>query len=232
MAVILHIETSTPVCSVALSKNGILLDQQISEDANDHAAQLAVITKILLHKNAFSIKNLNAVSVSAGPGSYTGLRIGASFAKGICHALHLPFIAVNSLQAMVSGASENFNNPALLFAPLIDARRMEVYSALFNSNLEYIRNPEAVIMESNDFYSYLEVNKILFFGSGLHKTKHLLEHSNSVFLDNFQLMANHQIRISKSLFSDKQFSDIGDFEPEYIKTFSDTARLSSDNLNI
>ncbi|MBK6729748.1 MAG: tRNA (adenosine(37)-N6)-threonylcarbamoyltransferase complex dimerization subunit type 1 TsaB [Bacteroidetes bacterium] len=228
MAVILHIETSTPVCSVALSNTGILWDQQNSDDVNDHAAQLAVITKNLLDNNSFSIKNLNAVSVSAGPGSYTGLRIGASFAKGICHALQIPFIAVNSLQAMASGASENFNNPALLFAPLIDARRMEVYTAIYNSNLECIRNPEAVIMNSNDFISYLETNEILFFGSGVNKIKHVLEHPNSTFLNNFQLMANHQIGISTAMFSNKLFSDIAEFEPEYIKTFSGIARHSFD----
>jgi len=228
LSVILHIETSTPVCSVALSQDGIPIDQIISAESNDHASQLAVITKNILDKNDVSVRALAAVSVSAGPGSYTGLRIGASFAKGICHALGIPLIPVNSLEAMAYGAHEIFTDDVQLFAPLIDARRMEVYTALYNSGMECIRKPEAVIMRSNDFLDYLQTYKILFFGSGLDKIRQALLHPRSLFLDKFQLVAYHQVRRASQFLAIDQIGDISAFEPEYIKTFSGKARYSPD----
>ena len=229
MATILHIETSTQVCSAAISIDGVIACQLSGEKDNDHAAQLAILTTSLLDTVSLPAKNLSAVAVSAGPGSYTGLRIGASFAKGLCHALQIPLISINTLLAMAAGAKDITATEAILLAPLIDARRMEVYTALYSSQLECLRKPEAVIMETNDFLSRLTTDKILFFGSGLQKIKHVLLHPNSIFLDNYQLTAQDTLTIAWQLFHQKVFSDISEFEPDYIKPFSGVARLAAES---
>lgn len=223
---ILHIETSAPLCSVALSEKGIFRDAAIGPGQNDHASQLAILTEQILQKNNIPIGSLSAIALSAGPGSYTGLRIGSSFAKGICHALQIPLIAINTLQAMAAGVLSLNTEPQILFAPLIDARRMEVYTAVYTSTLECVQQPEAIVMEHNDFSNLLQTNKIVFFGSGLAKIQHVLQHTNSVFIENFSLTAAHMIMPAWNNFTNGHFADIIDFEPEYIKTFSGLARIA------
>ncbi|MFN3940147.1 MAG: tRNA (adenosine(37)-N6)-threonylcarbamoyltransferase complex dimerization subunit type 1 TsaB [Chitinophagales bacterium] len=228
MALILHIETSSVICSAALAEKGELLDEIIAEKENDHAAQLAVIVNSLLDQQKIKPQALNAIAISAGPGSYTGLRIGASFAKGMCHALNIRLIALNTLQCMAAGAQMQYAENNILYAPLIDARRMEVYTAVLDGKNNFIRPPEAVVMETNDFRKLLAENKILFFGSGLAKTKHLLQHHHSLFKDDFTLLANHMTQIAWLHYLQAGDQNIALFEPQYLKPFSGTARISDE----
>ncbi|MFN0274667.1 MAG: tRNA (adenosine(37)-N6)-threonylcarbamoyltransferase complex dimerization subunit type 1 TsaB, partial [Chitinophagales bacterium] len=176
MAYLLHIETSSPLCSVALSNDADLIKEVFSDGENDHAAQLAVLIKNLFFEAGVSISDLSAVSVSAGPGSYTGLRIGVSTVKGICHALNIPLIDVSSLQAMATAASSV--SKTSLLCPMIDARRMEVYCALYDPLMNEIEKEDARIIDETFFQTILQIKKIAFFGSGAEKAKNFLIHEN------------------------------------------------------
>jgi tRNA threonylcarbamoyladenosine biosynthesis protein TsaB len=217
LAYLLHIETSSPVCSVALSNDAVLLKEISSEKENDHASGLAILIQKVLSEAGIRIQNLSAVSVSAGPGSFTGLRIGVSTAKGICYALDIPLLAVSSLQSMAYAAKEI--SLAQLYCPMIDARRMEVYCALFDRNLTVIEKEDARIVEENIFRELLHSNKIIFFGSGAEKSKKTIQHQNAVFLEgNFQ-SAKYLVSLAYEKYFAHQFSHLVSFEPHYIKPF-------------
>ncbi len=220
MPVILHIETSTSVCSVALSKDNRCLKQKTSFEGPSHNVLLSVFIQEMLDYAREAQLPIDAVAISAGPGSYTGLRIGTATAKGLCFGFDIPLIALNTLKIMAKevGEVQNIEKNTLL-CPMIDARRMEVYSAVFNSHLEEIRETKAEIMDENSFSDLLDTHKILFFGNGAEKCKSLFTQTNAIFADNIHPLANNMISLAEEKFEQKEFSDLAYFEPFYLKDF-------------
>jgi tRNA threonylcarbamoyladenosine biosynthesis protein TsaB len=210
--VILCIETSTTVCSAALHDQGELVAFEITHIPNSAASQLAVMIDKLLRQPSVQ---LEAVAVSSGPGSYTGLRIGVATAKGICYALSVPLLAVNSLQVMASQIAGR----GVLRCPMIDARRMEVYTAIFDDDLNFVSPVEAKIIDGSSFADRLQHDKILFFGNGSDKCKAVINHPNAVFIDNIFPSAEYMGLAAFDLFRKNKFEDLADFEPAYLKDF-------------
>lgn len=222
---ILNIETATSICSVALTKNNELLSRRESDDRNSHSSKLTLFIDEVIKEVDINYTDLDAIAVSKGPGSYTGLRIGVSTAKGLCYALDKPLISVGTLQAMALGMAEKFITEKLfeksvLFCPMIDARRMEVYSALYDSNNKEVREIRAEIIDKNSFSEFLQNNKIIFFGDGASKCKQVLTHrENAIFIDNFFPSASFMTEIADLKFKNKDFEDVAYFEPFYLKDF-------------
>lgn len=215
MSYILNIETATKNCSVALAKDGkTILCKETSELGYSHAEKLHVFIEEIISEAGISLSDLNAIAVSSGPGSYTGLRIGVSAAKGLSFALNIPLISVDTLTSLANQVS--FSDGVII--PLIDARRMEVYSAVFNSDKEMIRNVEAEILTENSFDAISE--KIYFVGDSSEKAKSVLIKENFVFLDNIIFpSAKDMSAISFKKFDENQLEDVAYFEPYYLKDF-------------
>lgn len=222
MTKILHIETATKICSVALSEDGELIALRESEIANSHAELLTVFIEDMMNEFVWKYKDLNAVAVSMGPGSYTGLRIGVSSAKGLCYSLDIPLISINTLKSMACGM-EGFLHKIeknILFCPMIDARRMEVYTAIFDNQRKLIRQTKAEIIDKNSFHEYFKEYFIYFAGDGAIKCKSVLNHQkNAIFLDAFQISAKDLIEIAHKKFNKNQFENTAYFEPFYLKDF-------------
>ena len=218
MATILNIETSTEVCSVTLAKEGELLFKKESLEGLNHSELLTVFIEELFVENNFNIKQLDAVAVSKGPGSYTGLRIGVSVAKGLCYGLDIPLIAVNSLEILGIPAATS-TTEKMLFCPMIDARRMEVYTALYNHKGEELHTVSAEIIDSGFHASYLEENKILFFGNGAEKCKTVIKHPNAIFGEPKQTSAQFMQKLTEEKYNKKEFENVAYFEPFYLKNF-------------
>lgn len=225
MALILNIETSTEVCSVALSENGKLLCKKESSEGLNHSELLTVFIEELFAENQLQLKSINAVAVSKGPGSYTGLRIGVSVAKGLCYALNIPLVSINSLDVMGIFAAQNVKNYTtlpvgdLLFCPMIDARRMEVYTALYNSKGEQLEPISAEIIDKNFLSGYLQNHKILFFGNGAEKCKEQITHPNALFIGPEKTSAQFMGNIAEDKYNKNEFEDVAYFEPFYLKNF-------------
>ncbi len=225
MPLILNIETSCSVCSVVLSNNDLIIDKKQTEIKNSHSAKLTIYIEEIFKYSELQISDLDAVSVSKGPGSYTGLRIGVSTAKGIAYGAGIPLISVNTLQSMTSGIIDNIdkylleNKDNIIFCPMIDARRMEVYSAFFNLNNKQIVETSADIIENNSYIDLLDKNKIIFFGDGASKCKNTITHENAVFIDNIFPLAENMIKLSEKAYENKNFEDVAYFEPFYLKDF-------------
>jgi len=219
MSLILNIETSTQVCSASIARNGNVIALKESFEDKSHASLLTVFIDELFTENQIKPEQLDAVSVSEGPGSYTGLRIGVSVAKGICYAKNIPLIAVNTLQAMALMASDFISEANYLLCPMIDARRMEVYSAIFNSNNIEIRNTKAEIVDSTSFQHELSSNKIAFFGNGADKCKAMITHENALFIEGIYPSAKFMAPLAQRAFEKKEFKDAAYFEPFYLKDF-------------
>lgn len=223
MSLILQIETSTTSCSVALAQNAKVLSHKSINQRNIHAEVITVfIDEIFAEKN-LRFNELDAVAVSCGPGSYTGLRIGVSTAKGLCFSLDKPLIAVETLLSMASGFLSRFPNQTkekFLLCPMIDARRMEVFTALFDQDLNRIQETSAAIITEESFGENLNQHKIIFFGDGAAKCKAVLgNHANAVFIDTFLNEATDMTLLAEAKFSQKQFEDVAYFEPFYLKDF-------------
>jgi len=218
MALILNIETSTEVCSVTISRNGELLYKKETLEGLSHSELLTVFIEELLAENNLKLNQLDAVAVSKGPGSYTGLRIGVSVAKGLCYGLEIPLIAVNSLETMGIYTALN-SNENMLFCPMIDARRMEVYTALYNSKGEEIKPVSAEIIEEDFLADYLNDNKIMFFGNGAEKCKAQITHSNAIFDGPKKTSAQFMQKLTQEKYNKKEFEDVAYFEPFYLKNF-------------
>ena len=221
---ILHLETSTNVCSIALSENGICLFSKSNGDGMNHAALLSVFIAEAMEFLKTSSRKLDAVAVSSGPGSYTGLRIGVSTAKGLCYGLDIPLIAVSTLEILTAEALHAVEDAEdALFCPMIDARRMEVYTAFYNAKGEIKREIRADIIDT-DFYSeILEKHVVYFFGNGAEKCKTTLAHPNACFIDNLVPLAENMISLAEKTYFEKQFEDVAYFEPFYLKEFHTTA---------
>jgi len=219
MAVILSLETSTSVCSAAIARNGKLIDSKISFENKSHATLLTVFVKELLKKNNIQPSELDAVAVSKGPGSYTGLRIGVSTAKGICYALNAKLLAIDTLKSMAIMASQKLNEKPDIFCSMIDARRMEVYTALYNANLEQIKDTQALIVDNNSFSELLQNNKIVFYGDGADKCKQVISSPNALFLEDIYPLAENMVELAETAYLQSDFVDVAYFEPFYLKDF-------------
>lgn len=226
MAIILNIETSTEVCSVTLAENGRTLFQKESTEGLNHSKLLTVFIQDLFKENKLEMSMVNAVAVSKGPGSYTGLRIGVSVAKGLCYGLNIPLIGIGSIDVMGFWAAKNtadfYKNESeqeLLFCPMIDARRMEVYTALYSAKGEQVLPVTAKIIDENSFLEYLNDKKILFFGNGAEKCKEEITHENALFEGPQKTSARFMQILSETKFSNEEFEDLAYFEPFYLKDF-------------
>ena len=217
MAFILAIETTTKNCSVALFENSSLLAlKEHCSDDYSHAEQLTLFIIEVLQETKLSLKNINAIAFSKGPGSYTGLRIGASTAKGFCYSLNIPLITISTLKAMAyeMASIENFE----LFCPMIDARRMEVFSAIYDKDNNQIRGVKADIVNEQTYNSYLK-EEMLFFGDGALKCKKIINDKNAHFLNNIYPSARNLGVLANIKFIKKDFEDVAYFEPFYLKDF-------------
>lgn len=219
---ILNIETSKSVCSVALSQKNNLITQKISYENNSHSKLLAVFIDEIFKEQNITPLSIAAFAVSEGPGSYTGLRIGVSTAKGMAYALKKPLIAIDTLQIMCVNLLKQkpeFNDAQFILCPMIDAKRMEVYSAFFNSNAEKISETSNFIIDEQSFLTALYQKKIVFFGDGAQKCKSKITHSNAIFVDDIFPTAENMIVLSNHKFEQKDFVDLAYFEPFYLKPF-------------
>lgn len=216
MTYILNIETSTKNCSVSLAKDGKTIAlKEVNDEGYSHAEKLHEFIKEIISKAGLSFSNLDAIAVSKGPGSYTGLRIGVSAAKGLCFALNIPLISVNTLQSLAlttSTPSESF------VIPLLDARRMEVYSAVFKNNI-LIKNVAAEIITENSFSEFLNKSDVYFLGDGAEKCKEIIIHKNANFIDNKFPSANEMSKLSFEKYKKNDIEDVAYFEPFYLKDF-------------
>lgn len=222
---ILCIETSTAVCSVALVDKGDVIAMRESLNGQNHAEKITVFIDEMMKETRMSYKELDAVAVSMGPGSYTGLRIGVSTAKGFCYAMEKPLIAVDTLAAMAYGfissqLSAISYQPSAIFCPMIDARRMEVYSAFFNEKLERISETEAIIIDENSFSDLKENHHLYLFGDGADKLATLFENDENItVVEKFHCSAAYMATLAEKAFKNKDFVDAAYFEPFYLKNF-------------
>lgn len=215
MNYILNIETATKNCSVSLAKEGkTILCKEIVEEGYSHAERLHVFIEDLVQEAGIHFKDIQAIAVSQGPGSYTGLRIGVSAAKGLCYALNVPLIAVDTLQVLASQVQVEDG----LIIPMIDARRMEVYSAIFDVKFEKIRETQAEVITENSFETISET--VYFVGDCADKCKSVITKSNFIFLEEIKYPSATAMSIlSFSKFQNKDFEDLAYFEPYYLKDF-------------
>jgi len=222
MTLILCIETATEICSVAIAKDGITIALAEDTEGNNHASQLHILVQKALDIAQITLQDLNAVAVSKGPGSYTGLRVGVSSVKGYCYALQIPLIAINTLQSLANGYLSKNPTFSGLICPMIDARRMEVYCALFNNKLDEVLPTQAKIIDDNSFREELLENEIIFIGNGAVKCQGKFEFKKSKFENGYVCNASFLSSLAQAAFDKKQFEDVAYFEPFYLKDFVGT----------
>ncbi|WCO02058.1 tRNA (adenosine(37)-N6)-threonylcarbamoyltransferase complex dimerization subunit type 1 TsaB [Psychroserpens ponticola] len=216
MAILLNIETSTTNCSVSLSKEGETLVLKEDNNVNySHAESLHVFIDDVIKSAKLTLKEIDAIAVSKGPGSYTGLRIGVSAAKGLCYALNIPLISVSTLNALAHQVKINQGN----IVPMLDARRLEVYSAIYSNSYAELRNVEAQVLDDNSFSEYLEDGKVYFIGNGVEKTKKMIDHPNAVFVEGKLPSANEMSFLAYQKYKKSDIEDVAYFEPFYLKDF-------------
>jgi tRNA threonylcarbamoyladenosine biosynthesis protein TsaB len=219
MALILHIDTATELASVSIAKDGILLHQRMNQRAMDHAAWIHTAIREMIDSSdgLCQLKDIEAVAVVAGPGSYTGLRVGMATAKGLCYASNIPLISLNTLKLMARAIKKEAT-PSQLLCPMLDARRQEVFTALYNFDLEDLVVPSAMILENHSFSDWLSTNHIIFSGNGSHKWKVLTQHNNAIFSDVFYTASDIAVMAAVA-FNEQEFSDIAYTDPVYLKDF-------------
>lgn len=221
MGLILNIDTATETAQVSFAKDGKVLQSLTNELQKDHASFLQTAIQQLAKKNNLTLTDVDGIAVTAGPGSYTGIRVGMASAKGLCYALNKPLIAINTLQVLTVAAQQELNNASeILFCPMIDARRMEVFTAIYNNTLAEILPPCAIILEERSFISQLQNNKIAFFGSGAAKWKAVCRHSNASFAAASNI-THAMASLSEAYFVQQKFSDLAYSQPFYLKEFQD-----------
>jgi tRNA threonylcarbamoyladenosine biosynthesis protein TsaB len=224
---ILNIETSTRVCSVALAMDGKVVALQESNTENSHARQITVFAEQLMYRSGITFQDLDAIAVSKGPGSYTGLRIGVSTAKGFCYSLDKPLIAVGTLRSLAHGIilqflKEGKNPDDFLFVPMVDARRMEVYCAVYDSHLQEKRPVKAEVIDENSFRTFLQQDKpLVFIGDGATKCREVLSQASAkaIFPNEFLASAAYMAPLAEEKLQARQFEDTAYFEPFYLKDF-------------
>lgn len=215
MAVILNIETATKNCSVSIARNGeILVAKEINDGNYSHAEKLHPLILEVLKEAAVSKEEINAVAVSKGPGSYTGLRIGVSAAKGLCFSLNVPLISIETLRSLAHAVQVDSG----YIVPMLDARRMEVYAAVYDYNYEKVREIKAEILDENSFSEFLDT-KVHFLGDGAEKSKAVIKSANAVFVDNKFPSAKEMAELSYYKYKKNDIEDVAYFEPFYLKDF-------------
>lgn len=217
MPIILNLETATTNCSVSIYKDGELISIKEHDTPNySHSEQLHVFIEDVLKEGNLEVSDLDSIAVSKGPGSYTGLRIGVSAAKGLCFALDLPLISIATLESMAHQVkSKSFD----FIIPVLDARRMEVYSSVFDKNLREVRETKAEIIDENSFQDYAEKGKVILVGSGAEKCKSILINKNYSYDTSVVPSSSDMGALSFQKFKEKQFEDVAYFEPFYLKDF-------------
>ncbi|MFK7935292.1 MAG: tRNA (adenosine(37)-N6)-threonylcarbamoyltransferase complex dimerization subunit type 1 TsaB [Saprospiraceae bacterium] len=216
MAYILNIETATDICSVAIAENDTLLSLAETTESFQHAAQLTHLIDTCLQDTTLKMKDLDAVAVSQGPGSYTALRVGTSTAKGIAYALQLPLIAVDTLQSLAHAGSEIYHRD-ILYCPMIDARRMEVYAAIYNFQNMAVTETQAIIVDENSFSSYFASdNSIVFIGNGAEKCRSVI-HSPLAIFHPLKCSAKYLVKLAYQAFQNNLFQDVAYYAPQYFK---------------
>ena len=223
MNYILNIDTATENAGVCLSKGTEVLAMLSSTDQKNHAAFVQPAIASIMQQTGIALPDLSAVAVTGGPGSYTGLRVGMATAKGICYALELPLIVINTLEVMALASIENSANDVQLFCPMIDARRMEVFTALYTRTLENRLLPQAMVLENESFADFLHTGIVQFSGSGTEKLRTISDHPNARFTD-LQHHTGHLAQLAFRSFTNGHFADVAYSEPLYLKAFFDTSK--------
>ena len=220
MATILHIETSTDVCSVAVSEDGQVIFQQDDHSGRNHAEQLgSMVDEALSFTDSHAIP-FDAVAVSCGPGSYTGLRIGVSMAKGICYGRNLKLIAVPTLELLcVPVLLREIPEEDALLCPMIDARRMEVYASVYTRGLKPVREIRADVVDAETYKEFLDQHPVYFFGNGAKKCMEAINHPNAHLLEGIEPLAKWMQPLAEKRFLNDQFEDVAYFVPFYLKDF-------------
>lgn len=219
--IILSIETSTSVCAIALHEQGKVVAETSLHQERSHSTHLANQVTFLLESSEYAMGDLAAVAISSGPGSYTGLRIGTSLAKGICYANEIPLIGIGSLASMALGVRDIIQREAF-YIPMMDARRMEVYAQVFNRQMDEVIPPRPVLLEEFDFEPWLDERPCYFFGNGSGKAKDVLRHPNAIFVDEVVPSAVPMGKLAWDRFSNGDLDDVAYFEPNYLKEFKAT----------
>lgn len=221
---ILNIETSGKICSVAVSKDGVVEFTVDDSEGMKHAEKLAPFVEQALDEIKRKGWTLDAVAVSLGPGSYTGLRIGLSLAKGVAFSMGIPLIGVNTLQLIaVKGMFRNFNfTGSEILVPMIDARRMEVFTAAYNFALDDVLAPQALILDEESYKGVLDNNEVWFMGDGAEKFKSVVNHPNAHFMDFVFPMAKDMVALSEKAYREGRFLDVAYSVPEYLKEYQTT----------
>jgi tRNA threonylcarbamoyladenosine biosynthesis protein TsaB len=224
---ILCLETATNLCSVALCNSAGVISLRESDELKSHASMLTVFIDEILKKNGIKASNLDAIAVSKGPGSYTGLRIGVSVAKGMAYAASLPLIGIETTLSMFMGflATQNekpYGNDNIFFCPMLDARRMEVYYSVYDSSGNSVKGISAEVINEDSFNKFQEDISIIFFGNGVSKCKEVIKRKNVHFVENFRMSASHMLMPVFQSFNERRFEDIAYFEPFYLKDFITT----------
>jgi tRNA threonylcarbamoyladenosine biosynthesis protein TsaB len=220
MALILNLETSTQMCSAALAEDGRSIAHQELGGEYTHAENLTLFIQHVFAQAGKQLSQLDAVAISKGPGSYTGLRIGVSTAKGLCYALQKPLLAISTLESLLHVLRSKFEGlPGDLYCPMLDARRQEVYCAVYDAHSKMVEEVQAKIIDSSSFAALLEKSRLVMFGDGAEKCKSLLCNSNAVFVDGILPSATHMTELSELAWKEKRFEDLAYFEPFYLKEF-------------
>lgn len=216
----LHIDTATEFASICLTKDETVLGMRICQDQKQHGAFVQPAIQHLMQENGISLSSLDAISASEGPGSYTGLRVSMASAKGLCYALNKPLITINTLKIMAQAAFEQEGQayPNAIYCPLIDARRMEVFTTLYTNQLESMMVPEARILDQDSFKALIDNQVIIFTGSGAPKLQALLNHPNAIF-STVQHNAKQLATLAGKAFANQTFANLAYCEPFYLKAF-------------
>ena len=232
MATILHIETSTEVCSVAVSQDGLCVFEREDREGPNHAVKSGVFIDEALSHIDSQLLTLDAVAVSGGPGSYTGLRIGVSTAKGVCFGRDARLISVPTLEVLCVPVllREKVKEDDALLCPMLDARRMEVYAALFDRSLREVRPTQADIVDGDTYRAFLDERPVYYFGNGAAKCMEVINHPNARFIEGVVPLARWMFPLAERRFFDQKFEDVAYFEPFYLKDF--VAKAARDLLNI
>lgn len=220
MSLILNIDTAIANASICLARDGIALRLAENMNRDEHASWLHVTIKKILSEQKLNLSDLKAVAVTIGPGSYTGLRVGLSAAKGLCYALDIPLLTIGTLEMMAYAAKDE---PFDLLCPMIDARRQEVFTAVYDKKLNELMKPQALILDANIFDQFL-TRKILFFGTGSNKTQSIIQHENAWF-NNVTINASSMALLSENLFQTENYADLVYTEPLYLKDFHSVSAL-------
>jgi len=218
MALILNIDTATSKAAVGFADENNIIAAETSEDQKNHAAFVQSAINEIVKAHQLRLQDIDAVAVVNGPGSYTGLRVGLASAKGLCYALGKPLILLNTLEVMALASINQYPDKDTLHCPMIDARRMEVFTAVYNSELTALLNPQPMILTINSFNNFLQYEKVVFSGSGHRKFESIIQNSNAVFsqVDYTIEQANS---LAQRAFNTKKFADLAYSEPFYLKNF-------------